>query len=243
MLKCRQIFLLLPLLSALLIGTTGCGGEVSPTVEEIPSLDGERINNFYTNEEIAYLLEIGLWGDTSLLGVPIIRRWRSDIRIGTKGSPTPEDLAALHAAAAQLDGLARELSIAVERSDSVTPNVTVYFIPRGAFGFIQPDYTYPDFGFTGLPSDSVIRGATVLVATDSTSQQERNTLIYRGLAASLGLTNRSSTYPQSIFHSGTIAIPESGYNPIDRTIVELLYSSEIWAGMKRDDVIRLLSTR
>lgn len=229
-------------LSLLITAAAGCGGEVSPTVEATPGLDGERINNFYTNEEIAYLLEIALWRDTSLQA-PMIRRWKNGILIGTKGSPTPEDLATLQQVATELDGLVREISITVDISDTATPNLTLYFIPRGAFGFIQPDYTYPDFSFAALPRDSIIHTSTVLVATDSTSQRQRDGLIYRGLAAGLGLSNLSASHPGSIFYNGAQQIPEPHFSHIDRTIIELLYSSAILGGMKREDVIRLLANR
>lgn len=233
---------ILPLLF-LLTAAAGCGGKsVTPDREALPSLEGERINNFYTNEEIGYLLEIGLWRDTTE-GAHVIRRWAGDVVIGKKGSPTPEDLEALRAAAAELDGLAREISVGVDLSDTARPNVTVYFIPRGAFGSIEPGYPYPEFGFAALPTTAGISTATVLVATDSTTQRGRDGLIYHGLAAALGLGNSSPSYPESIFYDGRGEFPEPAFSPVDRAIVEILYSSGILAGMTREEVIRLLANR
>lgn len=234
---------ILPLLLLLLTAAAGCGGEaVTPDREQLPGLDGERINNFYTNEEIAYLLEIGLWRDTTK-GAHVLRRWVGDVVVGTKGSPTPDDLEALRAAAAELDGLAREISVGVDFSDTARPNVTVYFIPRGAFGSIEPGYPYPEFGFAALPSTSGLHAASILVATDSTTQRGREGLIYHGLAAALGLGNSSPSYPESIFYDGRGEFPDPAFSPIDRAIVEILYSSGMWAGMTREEAIRLLANR
>lgn len=233
---------LVPLFAAA-IGFSACSEWAPSKPEEAtPDLDGERINTFYTNEEIAYLLEIGLW-QAAEESEPVLRRWTSGIVIGTKGSPQPEDLATINAVAKELDGLARQLSVTVSTSDSIQPNVVVYFVPRAAFDFIRPEYAYPDFGFTFLPHHSAVGSADVLVAIDSTTQTDRDKLIHRGLAAALGLTNLSSSHPGSVFFRTGSTIPEAGFSPIDRAIIELLYSSSIKSGMSRDEAIRALTNR
>ncbi len=226
----KLILVVIPLLLAVAFAWAGCEGTAPVTSEDnTDPLEGERINSFYTNEDIAYLLDVTLWRDT-LFTNPIITKWSDSIRIGVRGNPTEQDLATLKTVVEELNGLAREIGIVITEG---RPNVEVYFIPRAAFSFINAEYTFPAFGFTSWSTQPFVQEVEVLVATDSTSQEERNGWIYRGLAASLGLTNTSPDYPESVFYTGWKPTPGFRYAQIDRTVIEILYSSGILPGMTR----------
>lgn len=233
----RYIVLLLALTAG---GLVGCDGTqpIVPDEGDDP-LQGERINSFYTNEEISYLLDIALWRDT-VLQEPVITKWYAPIRISVHGNPTEEDLKTLGTVVEELNGLAREIEIGLSNEK---PNLDIYFVPRAAYSFVDPDYRFPDFGYTSWWPRDFVKTVSVLVATDSTTQDQRNGWIYRGLAASLGLTNLSAKYPESVFYEGWTPTPGFRYAPVDRTIIEILYSSGIWPGMTRQAVVHTLTNR
>ena len=236
-----SIYHLTPLLVLLVAGMIGGCDGTQPTMpgEQDDPLEGERINSFYTNEEISYLLDIALWRDT-VLQEPVITKWFAPVRIGIHGNPTEQDMQTLRTVVEELNGLAREIEIGLSEEK---PNLEIYFVPRAAYSFVDPEYRFPAFGYTSWWPRDFVKTVSVLVATDSTTQDQRNGWIYRGLAAGLGLTNSSDMYPESVFYSGWTPTPGFRYAPVDRAIIEILYSSGIWPGMTRQAVVHTLTNR
>lgn len=218
----------------------GCGNDPTEPVDRttVPSLEGDRINSFYTNEEIAYLLEIGLNHDT-MFAEPYVSRWIVPQVISLAGRPTEQDLLTLNDVVSDLNALTPEIPIVI---DSVRPNVEIFFITRAAFSALFPDYPYPAYSHTNL-SLTFGQQASILIATDSTTQSERDSYLRRELARSLGLLNTSSKYPNSIFYADWSPGESLPYSYLDRTIIRMLYSSRFSAHMTRDDVIRRMANR
>jgi hypothetical protein len=192
----------------------------------------------YTAEEIDYFTRTAFGAEIGTPS-PFLRRWRpaSGPHLGLSGSPTPEDLVVLDEVTAEINALT---SLDVDIIDEPA-SVAVYFVPRSAFQSVLPEAQAGSDGFVWVwwGSDDHLTGATVLVATDI-SQPLRDHVIREEVTQMLGLLQDSDVYAESIFYRAYSEV--TGYLPIDRVVIELLYRPELSAGMGQIQAERVART-
>ncbi|MGB3615212.1 MAG: DUF2927 domain-containing protein [Elainellaceae cyanobacterium] len=226
--------------------TTNAGGRRASTTASRIGLDPSR-DEFdvpssltapaeYTAEEVDYFREIALgseFGNASQR----IRRWDSDINIRVHGNPTQADRTTLANVVRELDdilsqGTGGRVSVNVlGAGDSQQPNVDMYFVPHGEFSRYEPNYRAGNLGFAYVnwSQDKIYKARILVTSTNDISQTERSHLIREELTQSLGLLKDSLRYADSIFYQGWTSTTD--YSPLDRAVIQMLYSPEIRPGM------------
>ncbi len=184
------------------------------------------------NETIEYFYEIA-FGSEYGSSLPLLHKWKDDVRIKVNGTPTSADLDTLHQVANELSSLLNSISlITVDQNQ----NIDIYFTTLDQFPLILSSYVQGNMGFFNVWWDSsgYMYTAKILIASEGLSQQERSHLIREELTQSLGLMKDSNRYEDSIFFQGwtnTIS-----YTSIDREIITLLYDNRLKPNMTKEQV-------
>ncbi len=192
----------------------------------------------FTQAQIDYFMEIALgseWGNSNQL----IRKWNQNLRIKVTGTRTSEDITALNAVMEELNGLIAGSGVQLT-IDNNNPNVEIIYAPETEFSRIEPGYVRGNLGFFRTFWDrGVISRARILITNSSrVSQRERSHLIREELTQVMGLVRDSWRYQDSIFYQGWTDVNQ--YTADDRAIIQLLYSTNIQAGMSRSQVASVL---
>jgi hypothetical protein len=191
----------------------------------------------YTQEEIDYFLEIAL-GTEYGTSKTSIKKWTDNIKIRVQGTPTDVDTQTLNQVVDELNDIIDGIELAVV---SQNPNIEIHFLPESEFSSIDPNYVPTNYGFfwVNWSINGSIYHARILISTDHVTQQERSHLIREELTQSLGLMKDSYRYPDSIFYQGWTEVTR--YLPIDGTVIEILYRSEIRPNMTGEEVVEVLN--
>ncbi len=122
-----------------------------------------------------------------------------------------------------------------------SPQIEIHFIPQGQFKDYIPEYVDGNIGFFCVHWNGAgaCTRATILIASDVTSQAERLHAIREEITQSLGLMQDSYTYPDSIFYQRWT--PGTEFAPIDRTVIRMLYSKQIRPKMTAEQAREVLS--
>lgn len=199
---------------------------------------GLKTADTHTQEEINYFIEIALgaeFGDT----VPVIKKWNNNIRIKIIGAPTSADLETINLIVSDLNELMSGVNVKVVDKNE---NITITFSPESDFSKIDTNYVPTNFGFFwSLWHDDnyEIYNSRILVSSADITQAERSHLIREELTQSLGLMNDSNKYEDSIFYQDWTDVTE--YSPIDKNVIQLLYSKKIKPGMTKEQVLDILN--
>ena len=216
-----------------LLFTSGVSCDQTPSTlpiePESDPLEGERINKFYTNEEIRYFLEIALWDTTDTQNYPFIVKWISEVRVSLSGDVSSEDSLVVQTTIDQLNRLIPEVKI---RLDPVLPTLDLRFVPDS----IESSHLWFLSFQTG--SSSHLHDASIKIFSPSGSSS-RFYAIQGGLAAGMGLYHQSTRYAESIFFDGPFY--GYGYTPIDKTIIQIMYSPEVKPGMSWNQAVQALT--
>jgi hypothetical protein len=175
-------------------------------------------------EEIALKRE---YGSGEFDGV--VCRWQEPVYIQINGEYTVDDYNFLIAHVNylnSLDGLP-ELSVVADGG-----NFQVHFSRLDQLADVVPGYVEGNWGFISIDWDSQgqVYYANMGIATDVTSQVQRNHLILEEMTQGLGMLNDSTLYPDSIFQADWTET--QSISALDEWIIRLLYSPAIEAGMK-----------
>ena len=191
----------------------------------------------YTQEEIDYFLEIALGTEYGTSNASI-KKWTENIKIRVQGTPTEIDSQTVSQVVDELNDIIDGIELAVV---SQNPNIEIHFLPESDFILIEPNYVSTNYGFfwVNWSIDGSIYHAKILISTDHVTQQQRSHLIREELTQSLGLMKDSYRYPDSIFYQGWTDV--TSYLPIDSTVIEILYRSEIRPNMTGDQVVEVLN--
>jgi Protein of unknown function (DUF2927)/Bacterial SH3 domain len=205
----------------------------SPTIAPASSL--------ISQEQINYFLEVALGSEFRNDHNPTIHKWNGEVRIQYFGNPTVEDLATLDSVIREVNELAQgNIQLKIVGSN---PNLTIYFVPESEFRRHEPGYVPTNYGFfmTRWDATGTIRSANVLITSENVTQQERSHLIREELTQSLGLMRDSYKYSNSVFYQPWTDVTQ--YAEIDRTLIRLLYSPNIQAGMTQAQVMDSLNVQ
>lgn len=160
-----------------------------------------------------------------------LRRWAAPIRYQVLGSPGAEDLAALDGFVSQLREKVKGLPGITGADGGSEPNLLVHFAPLNELPALDPAYVPGNWGFFSFHYNSrqeLIKGR-VLIASDVTSQRERNHLLMEEITGVLGLTNDHSGPEDSILYQPWTTT--QGLSALDWELLSLLYSEKLSPGM------------
>lgn len=228
---------------------------LSPPEEPLPP-----IHEMYTGEQIAYFRELALGCDPDseeLTGVKCnhdyIIKWRGPIRVGVTGQPSSSDLSRVDEVIDRLRVLIRPVDI--YRDDS-TPNLIIFMVPGDQFSRIRSQFPSGRGGSIAFPDKSPGNLVAADIVVDSTQNERiRHSLILQQLTHTLGLSNSSWTYRDSVFYQGHW-IDETrdsegrlkaargpsemlDFTDIDKAVIRLLYDPRIKPGMTSEDLRRI----
>ena len=191
-------------------------------------------------EEVNYFLDIAFGAEFGN-STERIKKWERNVTIKVHGTPTREDMKTLEAVLSELNELTGYIRIQLVKSAGEA-NVSLYFVPASDFDRYLARYVRSRIGFfwAWWDGDMTINRATVLIASDGISQDERSHLIREELTQALGLMHDSRKYPESIFYSGRSTV--SQYAEMDKLAIRLLYLDQVRPNMTRNDVLEVLKS-
>lgn len=162
-----------------------------------------------------------------------LRRWQSPIRVYTTGTPTAQDLATLATFIDQLGQMVFGLPPVSLVSHPQQANVTLTFAPLDTLGTALPTYVSGNWGFFSFwnDADGVIYEAQAVIASDVTSQQDRNHLILEEFTGLLGLANDIEGQPDSIIYQPWTTTQQLSL--LDWQLLNLLYDERLSPGMSQ----------
>lgn len=118
--------------------------------------------------------------------------------------------------------------------------IDVYYVPLNDFATYLPQVEPGNWGYFYQTIDNrdEITHVTVLIATDVTTQADRNHLIREEVTQGCGLMSDSYLYPDSMFYQGWTDTPT--YSDMDKAIIQMLYRPDIQPGMTHDQAAAVL---
>lgn len=186
--------------------------------------------------EALYLLKLAAFG--SEYGPDHgLARWEAPIRLSLEGSPTAEDR---ERAAAFLDQLNERVAgfpgIRLADGDA---DIRVTYAPADELGDHVADYVPDNWGyFSFLYEDHRITGAQIAIASDVTTQRQRNHLFMEELVGALGLAKDIEGYPDSIIYQPWTET--QALSDLDWRMLNLLYHPSLTPGMSAAEADRIL---
>lgn len=197
----------------------------------------KKVSGGLAPEEISYFLDVALCTEYGN-GRQVIKKWAHGMKVAVYGKPSSEDLATLLRVAEEINDITGRRLVEFGSKEA---NVEVYFVPESEFSSIEPHYEPHNYGFVWVwwGNDGIIRRARILISTEGVTQKERSHLIREELTQSLGLLCDSWKHQDSIFYQGWT--DTQSYSPLDKSVIEILYSPIVRAGMERDDVLSVFA--
>ncbi|MDD3110634.1 MAG: DUF2927 domain-containing protein [Eubacteriales bacterium] len=160
-----------------------------------------------------------------------LHRWSSPIVIWAGGEMTREDEEGLDLFIGQLNTRVGGLPPVYRTGFREEANVTVVYAPLERLNEHSKFYVEGNWGFFSFWWNALqeISRAEIAIASDVTSQEERNHLLMEELTGSLGLTNDIDSDPDSIIHQGWTTTQE--LSDLDWRLLNQLYDDRLAPGM------------
>jgi hypothetical protein len=210
---------------------TTAAGTTATSQETTGSTGAVMIPANMANQEILdYFEEIVLrreYGGGEFDGV--VCRWEQPVYVDITGEYTTEDYDWLISHIDYLNSMDGVPDISVVETGG---NFHIFFEPLDQLPNDIPSYVEGNWGFISLNwnSNGQVTKATMGIATDVTSQVQRNHLILEEFTQGFGLLNDSDKYADSIFQMEWTEI--QSISVLDELLVRMLYSPAVEAGMK-----------
>ena len=162
-------------------------------------------------------------------------RWADQLRIFVDGAYTDEDLATTQRFIQSLNDRVIWLPNVKMASAPDLANITITFAKLDELaGFNLPGYAQGEWGsFSYWFDDNLINRARIIIASDVTTQEDRNYLLQMKLTNALGLTNRIPTFSDSIIAQGYT--PKQNLSQVDWLTLNLLYELFLYPGIEKDE--------
>lgn len=163
----------------------------------------------------------------------VIKRWEKPILVEVSGEYTGEDLSAIEDHIELLNGLEALPEISIVESGG---NFLIYFLPLEEMSDTIPGYVQGNYGFFFLEwyAGYAASAAYIGIASDVTTQEQRNHLILEEFTQSLGLMNDSEEYPDSIFQQRWTET--QALSATDIELLRMLYGAGLKPGMDEREV-------
>lgn len=202
--------------------------------------DASSANNPNVSREdmLAYFNDVGFYWPASLHD-GIISKWAAPIKLEIKGIPSEQQKPLLDTYIAALNEIGGFPGIEVVQSGG-TMVISYQTTPELKKDYPQMSAAESCFiNISRGAKNGIITKCTIGVATDFVNEDVGRNQLLRLLMKSLGFTNTSGQYPDSIFnHSSKV----QDWSSLDWKMVGLLYRTDVKAGDKRAAVMKVLGT-
>lgn len=194
----------------------------------------------YNKEVINYYTEISTENEFGGNSFPIYK-WTTNPVIKMFGGLTSQDSVEVVKIITELNSLQGEITLSITDTDNY--NLAMHFIAAKDFSTILPISIKNLLGFAVFYDNkftSQINEGIILIDTAKKTELYRNRIIREELTQVLGLPNDvySELYPTSIFNGRIVLYPEK-YEPIDRLLIQMHYSSVTKPGMTAEQLREL----
>ncbi len=236
-------FLLIPAIVLMTVACSSSKRQLPPPTsqpEQPEENDAVSASVAFESQKLDYFMEIAL-GSEYGIGQYSIKKWATDIKVEIVGKPTLEDVNALNKVIHELNELVNP-NLQIKRVER-EGNVRIYFIDQAEFYRYEPRglVFYDGFFWTWWNAIGEIYQGRIVIARNGINQKHRSHLIREELTQVLGLMNDSIRYKDSIFYQGYSEVDE--FSPLDRAVIKLLYSDDIYSGMKDSQLRELLASQ
>lgn len=184
-----------------------------------------------SKELIEYFDDIGFYYVTGSYSNARILRWEAPVNIKLFGKYTDKDYSTIKNFIGSLNGIKGMPKISiVDRGQ----NYSIYFLPVGDIYATINDYNDGDWDGSDFNWDKEYKlyFAQTAIASDVTSQKQRNYLLLESMASCLGIIYNDDKYPDSIFYSKWNELQSLSH--MDYKLLGMLYSDAISPGMTRE---------
>jgi len=199
-------------------------------VFSMPGCSSKKISSKYSAEEINYFFELAFFDSEHPKVIQKLQKWESDISIAVTGDTIPGDQHRISAAIRQFQDLKLPIRIRLI-SDTSGANVVLNFTSH------RNPKDKEQLGATTITAiDYVIKEADIEILSDTTlttslNDVTRRSVILHELMHCLGLPGHSNR-----FSNGTLSTNcNTELEPIDRSVIKLLYETEIPCGYEGKD--------
>jgi hypothetical protein len=179
----------------------------------------------FSKEERDYFKKIALSSEFSDNDNGVVCRWKSDMRIFVKGEKPDYLMDELNSIVSELNEIIDPIDIVLVDNEDES-NYQILFGSEQEYNNFKPgskEHTPNNWGLFIINSGKEIRRGTMYVdiyRCESIEGQKH--LLREELTQSLGLTNDTFDYPESIFYQKWSETTE--YAPIDRVLIDMLYN-------------------
>jgi len=165
-------------------------------------------------------------------------RWENSIRIHVDGRPTDQDRKTLDTLLLNLALRVPTLPNITLTSDPAAANMHVYFVPLSQMKNYVPGYVENSWGmFHYTYQNWRITETWIGIASDVTSQKDRNHLIQEEIIGALGLLNDHSIYSDSIVYQLWTVVQQP--SEVDWLMLNMVYSPLVSPGMEKEELHRI----
>ena len=200
-----------------------------PDLDPIPSPYGQ-----YSIEDLNYFRNIGFCSEFETCDRPVVKKWVSSIRIQMHGSYNEADEEELNKIIVELSELTG-LSIKRVKSNA---NINIYIVPQSDFKKYIPSYSEnnPQEGkFSISYNNDYIYYKGVICVKSNANQRKKHHLLREELTQSMGVTDDSYDYSESVFQQDPSYMPTE-YLHIDKQVIRILYDKRVKPGMTEEEV-------
>lgn len=167
-------------------------------------------------------------------------RWATPIRISIAGAYTRDDKATLKDFIVELNERVTWLPDVRLVSGPSQANITMTMAKLDELSDYEPDYEEGNWGyFSFWYNDYKIDQANIVIASDVTSQKERNHLIMEELVGSLGLSNDITDFSDSIVTQKWTTV--QALSPLDWHMLNILYEPWLYPGITSKEAYDVLT--
>lgn len=176
-------------------------------------------------------------------GGNVLHRFEEPILLYAHGELTVEDDAKIDSFLAQLNENIPGFPGITRVDNPRMANVTAAYVPLAQMDQYTTGYTPGNWGYVTYfwDWDSRMIRLEIAIATDVTSQADRNHLFMEELVGGLGLTNDIEGYPDSIIYQPWTTTQQ--LSDLDWQLLALLYDSRLTSGMSWNQAQKALGWR
>lgn len=162
-------------------------------------------------------------------------RWEKPLRVYVGGNPTSADMDHMEQFFTQLQLRVPLFPSISFTTDEANADVCYYFVPLKRMGDYLQNYTEGNWGYVSFwwNGGYQLTHIEIGIATDVTSQKERNHLIMEEFINGSGITNDHEIYSDSISYQKWTTTQSP--SELDWAMLNLIYSPFAHAGMSKMD--------
>ena len=173
----------------------------------------------------------------------VIKRWEQPVTVELIGAPTDADYDALNDFLIKLTEKAPGLNISfLEGEGDKAAKIEIHYVPLKEIKNVIQQAGEGDLAYYYINWDNNARfiQSKIAIATDATSQEERNHIMKEDIMHSLGLVGFLPEYPESILYDKQTDTQEPAET--DYKLLSMLYGNNVYAGQPKEEALAKLRT-